>query len=169
MNSMVMGILDDFKNDTLRKDRDDSDPCIPNEQCKLCDLDKDGLNVEQESQKGSDPKNPDSDGDGVKDGADNCTKEYGSKENNGCKIIIDANIKKKGNNISWNTALEIYSSDLQLVVYDKSGGNQIFRDNVYGGSKNLGKLLRLGFPYKIQLIATPNDSKAISFKNTTLE
>lgn len=73
----------------FKNDPDDSDPCNPNENCLACDKDGDGLTLEQEKSKKTNPKKSDTDGDGVKDGQDNCPLQKGSPDNNGCPIDSD--------------------------------------------------------------------------------
>lgn len=46
-------------------DPDDNDPCVPNNTADLCDRDGDGLTNGEEAFYGTDPDNPDSDGDGA--------------------------------------------------------------------------------------------------------
>ena len=58
----------DGVNDEL--DADDADPCVPNAAAAGCDQDGDGLDNAGEAAAGTDPLNPDTDGDGESDGAE---------------------------------------------------------------------------------------------------
>ena len=51
-------------------DPDDNDPCVPNNTAALCDQDNDGLTNAQEAVIGTNPTNPDTDGDGINDGTE---------------------------------------------------------------------------------------------------
>lgn len=160
------GYFTGFQKDPSLQDNDDNEPCIPNKNCELCDLDKDGLNFAQETQKGSDPENPDSDGDGVKDGVDKCVDRSGVAEKNGCPIVLEADLGHKGNKISWNPKLADYTSNLQLIVYDMAG-NELSSENVSGTSKRVIANIKLGRHYTAKLIVTLRNSKGVSIINTT--
>lgn len=64
---------------------DPKDGCDPLQKKPNCDADGDGLSNAQEASVGTNPNNPDSDGDGVRDGEDNCPtvpgKDKGCPEN----------------------------------------------------------------------------------------
>ena len=84
------------------------DGCDPLQKGPNCDADGDGLTNEEEAKKGTNPNNPDSDGDGVKDGEDDCPtvpgKDKGCPEmdNSGADSdkdgLSDAMEKKMGTN-----------------------------------------------------------------------
>ncbi len=69
---------DDGINDgaEVKAGSDPLDPCDPNSSAGACDQDNDGLTNDQENDKGTDPTNPDTDGDGIKDGDDYTNSEY---------------------------------------------------------------------------------------------
>lgn len=51
-------------------DADPLDPCVPTVSAGTCDREPDGLTNDEEAAAGTDPTNPDTDGDGIPDGAD---------------------------------------------------------------------------------------------------
>jgi hypothetical protein len=153
------GYFSGFQKDPSKKDNDDDNPCIPNKNCELCDLDKDGLNFAQETQQGSDPENPDSDGDGVKDGQDKCVNRSGVAETNGCPIVLEADLDHKGKTIFWNPKLVAYTSNLQLTVYDMADNEQLSSENVTGSSKHTSSAIKLGRHYTVRLKATVRNPK----------
>ena len=69
----VVPVIEDKDGDGYNSDADpdDNDPCNPSIEAGTCDQDNDGLTNNQESLTfGTDPKNPDTDGDGLLDGYD---------------------------------------------------------------------------------------------------
>ena len=64
-----------------------NDSCDPDNTGSSCDMDGDGLTNGDEASKGTDPKNPDTDGDGVKDNADACPTEKGT-DSKGCPELV---------------------------------------------------------------------------------
>jgi uncharacterized protein (TIGR02145 family) len=63
--------------DEVKGGSDPNNPCDPNLDAASCDQDDDGLtNAEEKSKTKTDPKNPDTDGDGVKDGEDYVGDDY---------------------------------------------------------------------------------------------
>jgi hypothetical protein len=160
------GYFSGFQKDPTKRDSIDDNPCIPNKNCEFCDLDTDGLNFALENQKGSDPENPDSDGDGVKDGQDKCVNLSGVAETNGCPIVLEADLGHKGNTISWNPKLVAYTSNLQLTVYDMAG-NELSSENVTGTSKHASSAIKIGRHYTVKLKATVRNPKGVSILNTT--
>lgn len=64
---------------------DPKDQCDPKAEADDCDADGDGLTNAQEAKLGTNPNNPDSDGDGVKDGEDDCPTIKGTEK--GCPKI----------------------------------------------------------------------------------
>ena len=87
------------------KKSDPKDPCDPISTGLTCDPDGDGLTNAQEATLGSNPTNPDTDGDGVKDGADNCPLDPGTVAAKGCALDADllAQIKAASENIYFNS------------------------------------------------------------------
>ncbi len=63
----------DADNDGVSDELDPAnlDPCIPNNQAAACDSDNDGVTDGEELINGTDPLNPDTDGDGIPDGVEN--------------------------------------------------------------------------------------------------
>ena len=159
------GYFAGFQKDASLQDNDDNDPCSPNKQCKLCDLDKDGLNFEQETQKASNPESPDSDGDGVKDGQDKCVNQAGVTETGGCPIILDAQLRRKGKTISWNPQIMSHASSLTIVVYDGEN-NEIDRiQNIFSGtSMKIRKISVFGHG-SAKLICNLRNPKAVKINN----
>jgi len=62
------GFLYSKISDFANEDPDDANPCVPSLDAKTCDRDNDGLINEKEILAKTDPKNPDTDGDGFNDG-----------------------------------------------------------------------------------------------------
>jgi hypothetical protein len=77
--------------DGKEADKNDKDPCIPNKNCKNCDEDHDGLNLELEKAKGTNKTKADTDGDGVIDGKDTAPLKYSKskKELDKVKTVRD--------------------------------------------------------------------------------
>lgn len=63
---------DDTLNDgnEVTNGSDPLNPCSPNDQADACDRDNDGLTTGEENEIGTDPDDPDTDGDGIIDGSD---------------------------------------------------------------------------------------------------
>ncbi|MFK7935311.1 MAG: cadherin domain-containing protein [Saprospiraceae bacterium] len=68
VESSIVDTDNDGTNDEL--DPANLDPCIPSDEAGPCDLDNDGLTNAEEENTGTDPTNPDTDGDGSLDGAE---------------------------------------------------------------------------------------------------
>jgi len=85
----IMANEKDFDKDKIgnKSDPDDSDPCIPNNRCDLCDSDGDGWNYSMEIKNKTDPFLEDTDGDGIKDPLDKCPLKKGNIKDNGCPQI----------------------------------------------------------------------------------
>lgn len=106
--------------DLKRKgDANDADPCVPNENCPICDFDKDGLTLKEEGLKKTDPKKRDTDGDGINDNLDACGTEYGHKDNNGCKVVLSYNFKAGKQTVEWNDDINNYALNIILRVDDQ--------------------------------------------------
>jgi hypothetical protein len=97
-----------------KPDVNDSDPCVPNENCPICDLDKDGLTLQEERVKQTNPQKSDTDGDGISDYTDSCPIVFGHKNNNGCKIDLPLNFMVEANNVTWNPEINEYASSVNL-------------------------------------------------------
>ena len=89
------------------------DACDPLFKGSDCDEDGDGLTTAQESAKGTDPKNPDSDGDSVRDDKDECPQIAGYAKNNGCALSKDelTAIKKASEHIYFNSGSSVIKKE----------------------------------------------------------
>lgn len=89
------------------------DACDPLFKGADCDEDGDGLTTAQESAKGTDPKNPDTDGDGVRDDKDDCPQIKGYAKNNGCALSKDelAAIKSASEHIYFNSGSAVIKKE----------------------------------------------------------
>ena len=161
------GRFAEFQKDTALFDPNDNNACIPNPTCDYCDEDGDGLTYPQEIAKRTFPDNPDSDGDGVNDRLDSCPDEYGVADNKGCKMIIDAMLRKKGNTIYWNPLITNHSLSVRLIV-TKFDGTIAFNNNVISNSQMIGNITR-GVGYSAELIITLKNSRGISIINTIIK
>jgi hypothetical protein len=117
------GYLGGFQKNPKLKDRDDSDPCIPNPTCDYCDYDGDGLTYPQEKAKNTEPTKKDTDGDGINDKLDRCPRDYGIVDNDGCKLVIDVMLnriksKNKKQRIIWNSQLINHCERIMLTIND---------------------------------------------------
>ncbi len=103
--------------------RDNADKCptVPgdgDDGCKKVvtnpnDNDGDGLTNDAETAQGTDPNNPDTDGDGVLDGEDKCPTTKGSAASNGC-ILSEAElaaIKAASEHIYFNSGSSVIKSE----------------------------------------------------------
>lgn len=164
------GYFAGFQKDTSLQDKDDNDPCDKNKECKYCDFDGDGLNFEQETKKGSNPELEDSDGDGVKDDQDKCANQAGVTETGGCPIIIDAQLRRKRQTLSWNPEIMSHVSSLTIVVYD---GNDIEVERIEGVlnpfySESSMKVLKISSKFghgSAKIICNLRNPKAVKINN----
>ncbi len=87
------------------KKSDPKDPCDPISTGPTCDPDGDGLTNAEEAKLGTNPNNADTDGDSVKDKADNCPTVAGTVAAGGCALDADllAQIKAASENIYFNS------------------------------------------------------------------
>ncbi len=109
----------DFDLDGVGKnsDPDDRNPCVPNINCELCDLDSDGWNLKKEKIVGSDPKKKDTDNDGINDPTDNCPLKKGILANNGCPVDSD----RDGVMDDADRCPEIGKSNSDFALFDRKG------------------------------------------------
>jgi hypothetical protein len=169
------GFYAGYVKDASKQDVNDNDPCVPNKNCSTCDFDKDGLTLEQEIAKNTNPENEDTDRDGIKDSQDFCPILFGKSEAKGCELEIDVQLARNGNNFVYNTNILNYCQ-AQIVIVDWLSGNELSREDLYEEyegswpvySYNSRKLLKKGFNYTIFLEITSVD-KGVRFKNFRID
>lgn len=101
----VLGKDSPSTNLVASKKSDPKNPCDPINTGGGCDIDGDGLTNDQEAKLGTNPNNPDTDGDSVNDKADKCPLAAGTVAAGGCALDADllAQIKKASENIYFNS------------------------------------------------------------------
>jgi len=158
-----------FQKDSILFDKNDKNPCIPNEKCKFCDADGDGLTYPDEVAKGTNPKKKDTDGDLVNDDLDSCPLNYGLIGKQGCPVVIDADIRdswrKEGLVVSWNAELNTYAESLVLIV--KTFGKAPTRIDIIGQNsvKIDGKYTDINRACTLEIIVVLKNQKAVSVVN----
>lgn len=165
---------DGFFNISLKEgipaDPNDSDPCDPDPECNLCDYDKDNLTREEELTKGTDPKKKDSDGDGINDDTDKCPMTPGHPENEGCVLVINADLYVAGRTIGWNPLLKNYTDELTVSIFGFKENKYIVSDkdiHYLLGSHRIDDELLRGQNYKVLLKVKPQ--KGIRFTNLVIQ
>jgi hypothetical protein len=151
-----------------KSDDNDSDPCVPKDTCRFCDLDKDGLTLQEERVKQTNPKKSDTDGDGISDYTDACPIIFGHKNNNGCKIDLPLDFTADAYSVSWNPEINDYATSVNLrfkgyraPVYMQSSYAASEIRKVIGASKTIIELeIELINPKAINLIG----NTTINFK-----
>lgn len=95
------------------KKSDPKNPCDPIKTGDDCDADGDGLTNAEEAKLGTNPNNPDSDGDTVKDNVDKCPLIPGTLSAGGCALDTDllAEIKRASENIYFNSGKSTIKSE----------------------------------------------------------
>lgn len=90
-----------------------SNPCDPNKTAGPCDADKDGLTNAEEAKLGTDPNNPDTDGDKVNDKVDNCPLVPGTVAAAGCALDVELldQIKSASEHIYFNSGKSTLKSE----------------------------------------------------------
>ncbi len=95
------------------KKSDPKNVCDPLQKGDDCDSDGDGLTNAEEKKLGTDPNNPDSDGDRINDGQDKCPMLAGTKANMGCALsqeLLDQ-IKSASEHIYFNSGSAVIKSE----------------------------------------------------------
>jgi hypothetical protein len=152
------GFFSDFQRDASKIDPDDNNACIPNSSCEICDADRDGLNLKEELSKGTLNNKKDTDQDGVDDPVDRCPTKPGVLENQGCNLVLSANLSSEGTQISWNEKLPAYAEEIYLSFGDRkisvkdSYQHNLLSDNVKKGRVyDVEFIVKLKDPLKVQL------------------
>jgi hypothetical protein len=165
------GFYAGYVKDASKQDVNDNDPCVPNKNCSTCDIDKDGLTLEQEIAKNTNPENEDTDRDGIKDSQDFCPILFGKSEAKGCELEIDVQLARKGRQFAYNPAILKYCQ-AEIVVEDWQDGVEKIRsplsleeEGLYSYPK---KTLKSGFNYTVYLEIS-SVAKGVRFKNFRLE
>jgi hypothetical protein len=158
-----------FQKDSILFDKNDKNPCIPNEKCKFCDADGDGLTYPDEVAKGTNPKKKDTDGDLVNDGLDSCPLNYGLIEKQGCPINISVNLRKIKNDqkLVWNSELNEQELETYLYITCLDNGLSEPGINVTNQSNYVLPKLRKNYEYYAELKITLKQPKAVKISNTT--
>lgn len=113
------------------------------------DADNDGLTNLQEYQKGTDPKNPDTDADGLKDGVETGTGVYLSATNTGTNpFSADTDGDGLLDGVETNTG--------KVVNASNTGSNPLLKDTDSD---------RIPDGAEVLLGSSPNDSKSVPFKS----
>lgn len=165
---------DGFFNISLQQgetsDPDDKNPCVPHPECNLCDEDDDHLTREEELAKGTDPEKKDSDGDGINDDTDKCPMTLGHPDNQGCVLVIDADLSVTGKSISWNPLLKNYTDELKVSIFSFKENKYIVSDRnihyLFGSHRIDDELLRAQ-NYRVELKVKPQ--KGIRFTNLIIQ
>ena len=153
--------------DGKETDVDDNDACKPNKNCKNCDEDHDGLNLEREKTKGTNKTKADTDGDGVIDGKDTAPLKFG-KSATGEVLILDAGLDCDGKTVWYNTEIFNYYKSVKLkITHIDKGISELLPLETNGRiTVNIDKLFDADAIdyYSIELLL--GQIKGISLKNT---
>ena len=147
-----------------KSDDNDSDPCVPNENCPICDLDKDGLTLQEERVKHSSPNKTDTDNDGISDNLDDCANVYGHPDNNGCKVVIPLNFIADDDFVEWNIEVKEYASSMSLWVEDIEipvDGLNFFNGKTIGKKLKENGTMR-GRTSLVRLVVNLNNPQAVT-------